>query len=801
MARSWKQWFGKGALYIGLVPFVCLFLGRAFFKRGRATHTNGVGGRGWIRIVDDPSFPECDFFRPGRRFPLTIRHGTALQSDDGCKNLRSIALKFSHESFDSPLDLIMNTGKAMPFWTMPSFLVGVACAAFQRPGRWVYQHLFPLARRNVIIGSRRAPETYTQMEYYAGLAFGLHARDGVERLCRFRIIPHDRGPETGLPDETDIRFPWRDKRRPEESKCRDHLIREFRNRIRDGETPRYWLQMQTHVCSSADSNRIYSIAHEWEPETHPWMDVGEITIDSLLPSRECEALRFRVDHQPADLSIPEADHPLDYRCIGWMRRRIYPMDQAWRRFWQRSRTNLGYGHAVQWDKPAVEGWSRFRKPYTQTWLIPLTESRQEEVRAWMDTSYPRWYSALPFVDSLHYLRICVLPIGEQSHLVINTVHDGDVRDHLDDLLRVEGDLFAHLLLTIGAPGDKLHELREWLIAHGESSLAFHVGGVRCDKRSIQNEERLRDALHLLLDDNEATLRAKPAAEIQAFLRRAILEQADSGLPAGPRPRLSLPAKLRKGWDLFASLLNPVSGLLAKDVFGWARERKSWALRWTMLVGLILWQLYVFLPTCLFLLLIRWRETSEPEPPEAEVEAEALQRLETTENMRLQNNLTMYAPVQSSRWRRWILRRILAGAEKGTRHIWNEGRLTGIDTIHFARFLTLDEGRWMLFMSDFDGSWDRYLQDFLTVGGRAVVPIWSNLDGCPKTRWLFHPTPGFAGRFKRFTRSRQVRSLLWFSAYPNLSMANIVSNARLRDGLFKESMSDEEAEAWLEHLNA
>ena len=43
---------------------------------------------------------------------------------------------------------------------------------------------------------------------------------------------------------------------------------------------------------------------------------------------------------------------------------------------------------------------------------------------------------------------------------------------------------------------------------------------------------------------------------------------------------------------------------------------------------------------------------------------------------------------------------------------------------------------MLFMSDYDGSLDRYLLDFMGVGSRAVIPIASSVAGCPKTRWLF-----------------------------------------------------------------
>ena len=106
---------------------------------------------------------------------------------------------------------------------------------------------------------------------------------------------------------------------------------------------------------------------------------------------------------------------------------------------------------------------------------------------------------------------------------------------------------------------------------------------------------------------------------------------------------------------------------------------------------------------------------------------------------------------------------------------------------------------MFFLSDYDGSWDRYLTDFLTRGGRAVIPIWANCRGCPKTRWMFGITDGFARRFLALTRSYQASAQLWYSACSDLSVSNMVNNAHLREGLFVESMTEAEARTWCERL--
>jgi hypothetical protein len=108
------------------------------------------------------------------------------------------------------------------------------------------------------------------------------------------------------------------------------------------------------------------------------------------------------------------------------------------------------------------------------------------------------------------------------------------------------------------------------------------------------------------------------------------------------------------------------------------------------------------------------------------------------------------------------------------------------------------GRYMLFLSDYDGSWRRYLGDFLTVGSFAVIPIWAHLKGCPKTRFLYWTTPDFGRRFLRFTRTYQLPTQFWYSAYKALTMDDVLRAARVREGLFT-ARSDREIREWLRDL--
>jgi len=109
-------WLGEGidkislwAISKGFGWMLALFL--SLPHRKRMSHNNGIGATGWVEIVDQPEFPEHDFFVAGRRYPARIRHASISFLDDAMNCFRSISIKFSYHHFDSPFDLELNTGE------------------------------------------------------------------------------------------------------------------------------------------------------------------------------------------------------------------------------------------------------------------------------------------------------------------------------------------------------------------------------------------------------------------------------------------------------------------------------------------------------------------------------------------------------------------------------------------------------------------------------------------------------------------------------------------------------------------
>ncbi len=124
-----------------------------------------------------------------------------------------------------------------------------------------------------------------------------------------------------------------------------------------------------------------------------------------------------------------------------------------------------------------------------------------------------------------------------------------------------------------------------------------------------------------------------------------------------------------------------------------------------------------------------------------------------------------------------------------------GHLGDIGTIHFARWVTIPGTRDFFFFSNYCGSWESYLEDFITRAHEGLTGVWSNTIGFPRATNLFFKGATDGERFKRFARASMVHTPFWFTAYPDLTTDNIRSNAAIRRGI-GAAMTDEEAIDWL-----
>jgi hypothetical protein len=326
MKAIWQRlqlWFW-GKLFILLIAI------GAGTRRRRMSHNQGTGGRGKIRIVTDPRFPETEFFEPGREFPCRIRHGCVSFVDDCVNEVRSGTLKFADTDFASPLDLQMNTGLHCFFWDAKTFL---EFAFWRHPHDAIqyekYYRTYGWGRRSAASAFRRAPTSYATMYYHSHTPFAWHAKDGKPRYVRFRLIRGDRGPELDAPDLAYVDHAEHDpamapvlanqRTLADEKRSINYLRNEYHDRLKQGPVT-YILQLQLHDVSDADPPEIRNALLPWDEATHPYLDLATVTITEQLSFAEQSYMAFEITNLPKSMSILPAASIHDFNSLNYMRR-------------------------------------------------------------------------------------------------------------------------------------------------------------------------------------------------------------------------------------------------------------------------------------------------------------------------------------------------------------------------------------------------------------------------------------------------------------------------------------------------
>jgi hypothetical protein len=226
-------------------------------------------------------------------------------------------------------------------------------------------------------------------------------------------------------------------------------------------------------------------------------------------------------------------------------------------------------------------------------------------------------------------------------------------------------------------------------------------------------------------------------------------------------------------------------------------------------------LVVLLAPILFLLVLvillfatlRIKENTD-KPWQGTPDPERIQELRKREDHQVlvQNQLTHIVEVKDGWFRDVLVRFVLRVINLLAAQVYYKGALGGIPSIHFARWVLIDK-KTLLFFSNFDGSWENYLGDFIDRAAAGLTGVWSNTVGFPRTLWktprrteLVYFTGGAKNdeAFKNWTRHHQIPTQFWYSAYPRLTVQNVNNNTEIRAGLI-EDMTNEEAKTWCQLL--
>jgi hypothetical protein len=103
---------------------------------------------------------------------------------------------------------------------------------------------------------------------------------------------------------------------------------------------------------------------------------------------------------------------------------------------------------------------------------------------------------------------------------------------------------------------------------------------------------------------------------------------------------------------------------------------------------------------------------------------------------------------------------------------------------------------LLFASNYDGSLDSYMDDFINKVAYGLNLVFSNGIGYPRTNFLLGRGAQDELTFKYYLRRHQVPTQVWYKAYPGLTAADLARNTQIREGLERREMTDAEARRWL-----
>jgi hypothetical protein len=347
--------------------------------------------------------------------------------------------------------------------------------------------------------------------------------------------------------------------------------------------------------------------------------------------------------------------------------------------------------------------------------------------------------------------------------------DGPADEFLADLTGRAGDGLRRIFAHCQEPPDG--DLLGWMKARNRGAAASYVNWIGRTVRQVREESALRTALAAYVDDPASSLRGKPPTEVRDALRAFLDRERAAG-----RLTLTPPEATPLGWrlrELLHKIGAPLVLLLATPL------------------------LLLYLPVFAFLL--RRRERADPEIA-PRPDPEHVRRLADLEDHDVTNQFSAMGTLKPGWFRRTTITFILAVVNYTTRHVYNHGFLARVNTIHFARWTFLDDDkRRLLFASNYDGSLESYMDDFINKVAFGLNVVFSNGVGYPRTRWLILDGAKDEQKFKYFIRRHELPTEVWYNAHPGLTAFELERNSRLRQGLEAPSMTDAEARRWLSLL--
>ncbi len=390
---------------------------------------------------------------------------------------------------------------------------------------------------------------------------------------------------------------------------------------------------------------------------------------------------------------------------------------------------------------------------------------------------------IPFgqFDRLHFARFTIIeaktadevkafgltPRPWQPTLTFFGDFDGDRDSFLSELVEKAGSGIKKILSHCDGVPEAEYDLLKWLQGNNIKPEANYINWVGRTVKQVHEEAALHKSLSTYLQEIVDDVGRKNTLEIRQMLLSHVEMQKHTGkLTLTPPEATPFLWKVRNlmhmiGVPLVLLLLSPLFLLIAP----------------------------------FFIIRLRMLERSDPELF-IRPSREHIKQLTVQEDWEVTNQYNVFGDIKPGPFRLWTFKTILFMLDYTARHIFNRGFLTRIKTIHFARWVLVDNNRRAFFVSNYDGSHESYMDDFINKVGWGLNIIFSHAVPYPTTNWLIKDGAYREQQFKYTQRLHQLPTEVWYKAYPDLSAADLARNSRIRQGVENRQASVEEIREWL-----
>lgn len=367
------------------------------------------------------------------------------------------------------------------------------------------------------------------------------------------------------------------------------------------------------------------------------------------------------------------------------------------------------------------------------------------------------------ISTLHFASISIYDDPEDGwSLLFEHNIDGEIHDHLLNMTDVAENLDGGVFLLDlyghcqGFDGQSLDVLRKYM---GERVIMPAVGFISAVNMT-RDQIRLDAQVYEVVDNTLGAAGVpQPVADVQA----AVLKALDTN------------AETRDQWY---GMDDPGMGLSF-----WGKIKAVLAL---------------ILHILGFLVLAVWNLIPERTAPQdkAHPDPDLRRSLELGEDFIPTNHMLSVVYLHSDLGRQMAKRMAFGMLYNLVTLVFRKGFLCEINTIHFAHWAFTNNNRRLIFVNNYDGSWRSYLDDFTLKASNGLNLAWAHSMGFPKTWIMLFGGASKGPEFIDYARRSMVPTLVWYSAYPSVSVTNIGRNRQLRAAL-KKARDGSNDTSWLE----